>query len=173
MWLSGSLGHIRTVRPLYSATRDIGVGSDKATVEKGKFGDAAGRQKGPILRKGCARRKAGARAGPKPGQRAAYDSRISAQPLSTNLLELGRNARKNRVQLGAKTGDDRDNGNGDTGRDEAVLDRRRSRLVCHKPQDKRAHRKAPWMTFAPPRKRIRITILRCVKELGKTCLKQI
>jgi hypothetical protein len=91
--------------------------------------------------------KAGTRRGAKPGnrrrptsgERCVYGNRRSADPLDTKLLELARNAPKSRVQLGAKTGDDRDNGKRDTGRDEAVFDRRRSRLVVHKPQDKRAH----------------------------------
>lgn len=93
--------------------------------------------------------KAGTRAGATPGnrrgrrsgERCAYGNRRSADPLDPKLLELCRNAGKSRVQLAPKTDDDRDNGNCDTSRDEAVFDRRRSRFVVHKPQDKSAHRK--------------------------------
>jgi len=119
---------------------DIGVGSDKATGEKVNFAEGPRKDRfcGKVGRGGTKPR---TRGGPKPGKRGAYRKRISAQSPQHQAIGAGRNTGKSRVQLGTKTADDRDNGKGDTGRDEAVLDRRRRRLVVHKPQHQRAHRR--------------------------------
>jgi hypothetical protein len=51
-WLSGSAGAHSDQRPPYSATPDIGVGSDKATVATGKFCHAEGSRKDRFAERG-------------------------------------------------------------------------------------------------------------------------